>query len=246
MRDKCAGQLADQLWSIREQLHFKLPDVADAVRKAGASDRAPVILVDMGDNIGGGSSGDSTFILDELLRQGLTGWVIVLADPQAVAACARAGVGAALRLAVGGKRDSLHGQPVEVSGRVKCLHDGRYEENEVRHDGQRYHDQGLSALLEIGDPPAEQRELPAADQPSADALQPAATSERRVAAGRGRQVLVVKAAIAWRAAYEAIAGEIIEVDSPGRHRGESSPLPLSPSARFMGAARWRQYRRGGV
>ncbi|MDE2747496.1 MAG: M81 family metallopeptidase [Chloroflexota bacterium] len=211
---QAAGLLADHLWAIRERLHFKLPDVPQAVRQARASERWPVILVDMGDNIGGGSSGDSTFILHELLRQGLTGWVVVLADPEAASACARAGVGAALRLHVGGKRDSLHGEPAEVSGRVKCLHDGRYEESEVRHDGQRYHDQGLSALLEIDGPPAEpasfllltsRRQTPfSLGQLLSVGLQPAR-----------QRALVVKAAIAWRAAYEAIAGEIIEVDSPG-------------------------------
>lgn len=209
-----ARQLADHLWTIRERLRFKLPDVAQAVREARASDRGPVILVDMGDNIGGGSSGDSTFILRELLRQGATGWVVVLADAEAVAACARAGVGAALRLNVGGVRDNLHGEPVEVSGRVKCLHDGRYEESEVRHDGQRYHDQGLSALLEIGGPPAEiasfllltsRRQTPfSLQQLLSVGLEP----ERQ-------HVLVVKAAIAYRAAYEPIAGAIIEIDSPG-------------------------------
>ncbi len=209
-----ARQLADQLWSIRERLHFKLPDVAQAVQEAKASDRAPVVLVDMGDNIGGGSSGDSTFILHELLRQGVTGWVVVLADREAVAACARAGLGANLRLTVGAKRDSLHGEPVEVSGRVKCLHDGRYEESEVRHDGQRYHDQGFTALLEIGGPPAEKasfllltsrRQTPfSLQQLLSVGLQPAR-----------QKVLVVKAAIAYRAAYEPIAGAIIEIDSPG-------------------------------
>lgn len=211
---QAARQLADHLWAVRERLHFSLPDVAQAVRAAWASERRPVILVDMGDNIGGGSSGDSTFILRELLRQGVTGWVVVLADPEAVAACARAGVGAALRLFVGGKRDSLHGEPVEISGRVKCLHDGRYEESEVRHDGQRYHNQGLSALLETGGPPDEgasfllltsRRQTPfSLQQLLSVGLQPAR-----------QQVLVVKAAIAWRAAYEAIAGAIIEIDSPG-------------------------------
>ncbi len=232
-----ARQLADQLWAIRERLHFSLPDEANAVREARASTRRPVILVDMGDNIGGGSSGDSTFILRELLRQDVTGWVVVLADPEAVAACARAGVGAALRLHVGGKRDSLHGEPVEVSGRVKCLHDGRYEESEVRHDGQRYHDQGLSALLETGDPPDRQasyllltsrRQTPfSLQQLLSVGLQPAR-----------QNVLVVKAAIAWRAAYESIAGTIIEIDTPGvttvnpaRFRYRSAPalwgLPAS-------------------
>lgn len=209
-----ARQLADHLWASRERLHFRLPDVVEAVRGARTSDRRPVILVDTGDNIGGGSSGDSTFILGELLRQGVTGWVVVLADPEAVAACARAGVGAALRLSVGGKRDSLHGEPVEVGGRVKCLHDGRFEESEVRHDGQRYHDQGLTALLEIGGPPAEKasyllltsrRQTPfSLQQLLSVGLQPTQ-----------QNVLVVKAAIAYRAAYEPIAGAIIEIDSPG-------------------------------
>ena len=209
-----ARQLADRLWATRERLHFSLPDVVQAVSMARACERRPVILVDMGDNIGGGSSGDSTFILRELLRQGVEGWVVVLADPEAVAACARAGVGAALRLHVGGKRDNLHGEAVEVSGRVKCLHDGRYEESETRHDGQRYHDQGLSALLETSGQPAEsssfllltsRRQTPfSLQQLLSVGLQPAR-----------QRVLVVKAAIAWRAAYEAIAGEIIEVDSPG-------------------------------
>ena len=209
-----AKRLADHLWSVREQLHFRLPDVVEAVRQARASDFKPVILVDMGDNIGGGSSGDSTFILQEFLRQGATGWVVALADREAVAACARAGVGAALRLYVGGKSDNLHGAPVEVSGRVKCLHDGRYEESEVRHDGQRYHDQGLSALLEIGGAPDEQasfllltsrRQTPfSLQQLLSVGLQPAR-----------QRTLVVKAAIAYRAAYERIAGTIIEIDSPG-------------------------------
>ncbi len=209
-----ARQLAGHLWSIRERLHFRLPDVVQAVRAARESDRRPVILVDMGDNIGGGSSGDSTFILQELLRQGVTGWVVVLADPEAVAACAQVGLGAAMRLHVGGKRDSLHGAPVEVSGRVKCLHDGRYEESEVRHDGQRYHDQGFTALLEMDGRPdgkasflllTSRRQTPfSLQQLLSVGLQPAR-----------QQVLVVKAAIAYRAAYEPIAGAIIEIDTPG-------------------------------
>jgi len=209
-----ARRLADHLWTIRERLDFRLPDVVEAVREARSSDRKPVILVDMGDNIGGGSSGDSTFILRELLRQGARGWVVVLADAEAVAACVRAGVDAALRLHVGGARDNLHGAPVEVSGRVKCLHDGRYEESEVRHDGQRYHDQGLSALLEVDGPPAEiasfllltsRRQTPfSLQQLLSVGLEP----ERQ-------HVLVVKAAIAYRAAYERIAGTIIEIDTPG-------------------------------
>ena len=72
----------------------------------------PVILVEMGDNIGGGSPGDSTFILAELIAQGASRFVVILYDPEGVQACIQAGVGEAVSLQVGGKMDNLHGDPV--------------------------------------------------------------------------------------------------------------------------------------
>jgi microcystin degradation protein MlrC len=173
-----------------------------------------VVLVETGDNIGGGSAGDSTFILGELLRQKAEGWVVVLADPEAVEACIRTGVGASVNLHVGGKRDHLHGETITVSGRVKAVHDGKYVETEPRHGGQRYRDQGLTAVLEIGD------SIP--DNPKLLVL----TSYREAPMSlhqllslgiqpQRQRILVVKAAIAFRAAYEPIAGRIIEVDTPG-------------------------------
>ena len=43
---------------------------AEAVAQAIAHPEGPVVLVDVGDNIGGGTPGDGTVILAELLRQG--------------------------------------------------------------------------------------------------------------------------------------------------------------------------------
>lgn len=214
LAEREAQRLSAMLWNIRDQLAIDLPDAAQAVRLAKESEQTPVVLVEMGDNIGGGSAGDSTIVLGELLRQEAEGWVLALADPAAVQECIRAGVGASLTLRVGGKKDNLHGDPVEVGGRVKCLHDGRYEETEPRHGGQRYHDQGLTAVLEIRNPKAESssllvltthREVPfSLHQLLSLGIQP-----------QQQRVLVVKAAIAYRAAYEPIAGRIIEVDTPG-------------------------------
>ncbi len=214
-----ARRLSDMLWNIREQLTFNLPDAAEAVWQAKHSEELPVVLVEMGDNIGGGSAGDSTFILDELLRQKAEGWVVVLADPQAAQECVQAGVGASLTLRVGGKKDNLHGDPVEVSGRVKCLHDGQFQESEPRHGGQRYYDQGLTAVLEI---PTSK----SGGQPSDCSSLLVLTTHRQVPFSlhqllsvgiqpQQQKILVVKAAIAFRAAYEPIAGRIIEVDTPG-------------------------------
>ena len=52
-----AQRLSDLLWNSRDQLGFDLPDAAEAVERALQSDRTPVVLVEMGDNIGGGSAG---------------------------------------------------------------------------------------------------------------------------------------------------------------------------------------------
>src|SRR5207247_6845693 len=45
---------------------------------------------------------------------------------RSAAACARAGVGSTVTLKVGGKVDDRHGAPIEVTGRVRTLSDGRF------------------------------------------------------------------------------------------------------------------------
>ena len=209
-----AKRLADMLWNSREALEFQLPDVAEAVTRACQSSRTPVVLVDMGDNVGGGSAGDSTFILCELLAQQAKGWLVVLADPDAARACVQAGIDSSITLDVGGKTDGLHGRPVRVCGRVKSLHDGRYIEREARHGGKRYFDQGLTAVLELDGiiPESASYVLLTSKR------EPPFSLQQLISLGiqpQHQRILVVKAAIAYRAAYEPIAGDVIEVDSGG-------------------------------
>jgi microcystin degradation protein MlrC len=209
-----AERLASLLWNRREELSIDLPTAAQAVTQARQSDRTPVVLVEMGDNIGGGSAGDSTDILSELLAQQAEGWLVVLADPHAVLACQDAGVGTILMLEVGGKIDDLHGAPVTVTGRVKCLHDGQYMETEPRHGGRRYRNQGLTAVLELAGTTPET----ASYVVLTTYREPPFSLHQLISLGiqpQRQRILVVKAAIAFRAAYEPIAGQIIEVDTGG-------------------------------
>jgi microcystin degradation protein MlrC len=209
-----AHRLSERLWAVREQLVVDLPDAAAAVRQAMESAETPVVLVDMGDNIGGGSAADSTFLLAELLRQRAQGWVCVLADPGAVEACFQAGVRQPIALEVGGKTDALHGAPVVVEGRVRSLHDGLFEETERRHGAARHNDQGLTAVIEVerhGDGPPNLLALTSRRQPPFSLRQITSLGIEP----RFQSILVVKAAIAYRAAYEPIAGRILEVDTPG-------------------------------
>ena len=203
-----ADRLSDMLWNIHEQLSIDLPDAAQAVAQAIQSEQHPVILVEMGDNIGGGSPGDSTFVLAELQRQGASGYVVVLCDPEGVQACIQAGVGGDVALNVGGKADNMHGDPIAIQGKVRLIHDGQFEETQPRHGGQRYHNQGLTTVVAVGDSLVvltSRRQTPfSLQQLLSLGIDP---TEMRM--------IVVKAAVAFRAAYEPIAGQIIEVDTPG-------------------------------
>ncbi len=214
LAEREAKRLSDMLWATRDRLVLKLPDAAGAVRLAMAEKKFPVALIDMGDNIGGGSAGDSTFLLAELLRQKAQGWVMVIADKESVGKAAAAGIGGAFDGMVGGKTDSMHGKPVHVRGRVKSLHDGNYVETEVRHGGGRYYSMGLTAVIEAE---GSTRDLPNLLLVTAGRSSPNSLHQL-ISCGvypLRQRILVVKGAIAPRAAYEPIAARIIEVDTPG-------------------------------
>jgi microcystin degradation protein MlrC len=209
-----ADRLSGMLWDLREQLVMKAPGPAEAVKMAMNNGQWPVTLMDAGDNIGGGSAGDSTYILAELLQQKAEGWVVVISDPAAVQAAIRSGVNGAFDLPVGGKTDNLHGDSVRVKGRVKGIYDGRFVERAVRHGGGRYWDMGVTAVIEVdGSTP---------DMPNLLVLTP----KRIIPFSLGQlvslgifpeymKILVAKGTIAPRAAYEPISARIIEVDSGG-------------------------------
>src|SRR5690606_37060624 len=106
LAERSAQRIADLMWAARDQLAPDLPNAAEAVRQAMQASQTPVALFDMGDNIGGGSAADSTFILEQLLAQQADGWVVTIFDPASVQTCAQAGIGATVSLRVGGKTDA--------------------------------------------------------------------------------------------------------------------------------------------
>jgi microcystin degradation protein MlrC len=204
-----ADHLAQQMWLARSRLTARLPDAATAVAMALGAKRLPVILVDTGDNVGGGSAGDGTVILAEILRQGATGGVVCLFAPDEVQECIRAGIDKEVKLRVGGKVDHLHGDPVDLVGRVCLLHDGTYIEPQIRHGGRRTNHMGRTALVvTAGD---NLLVLTSLRHPPFSLGQLTCLGIRP----EERRILVVKAAIAYRAAYAPIAGTIIEIDTPG-------------------------------
>jgi microcystin degradation protein MlrC len=204
-----ADRLAEAVWAVREALDVHCPNPEEAVRMALSEQRTPVVLVDLGDNVGGGSAGDGTVLLAEFMRQGATGAIVTLFDPEAQRLAREVGPGGSFETSVGGQVDDRHGPPVEVVGTVRSLHDGRWRETEARHGGRLENDQGPTAVvdLEAGitlvlnslrTPPFSLGQL------TSLSVEP-----------REARVIVVKAAVAHKAAYGPIAARMIEVDTPG-------------------------------
>ncbi|MFN3324694.1 MAG: M81 family metallopeptidase [Bryobacteraceae bacterium] len=214
LAEREARRLSDRLWAMRDRLVFRVPDAATAVKEAMAGPKYPVVLMDTGDNIGGGSAGDGTTLLAELLRQRAQGWVVVISDPEANEAAFRAGVGGAFDQMVGGKTDRMHGDPVRVVGRVKSLHDGKYVETEIRHGGGRYSDMGLTSVIEVEGSTRDLLNLllltnrPTSPNSLHQLISNGVYPERQ-------RILVAKGTTAPRAAYEPVAARIIEVNTPG-------------------------------
>jgi microcystin degradation protein MlrC len=178
-----------------------------AVRRALAAARRPVILVDVADNIGGGAPGDGTAILAELFKQRAHGAVVPIADAEVAHAAARAGAGATVRVDLGGKTDELHGPPIPIDARVVRITDGSYRGGGTWKTGQQF-SMGTTAVLEASGITLVVMERPV----------PPFHAEQLLSVGiepRETAIIVVKGAVAWRAAYGDVAAEVIEVDTPG-------------------------------
>jgi len=147
-----ARWMAERAWGRRAEL-ADAPSYTprEALEHAMRAGRGPVVLLDVGDNVGAGSAGDSTLILAEAQRLGVRGLLQTVRDPAAVKMCVASGVGSTVTLQVGGKTDGLHGQPVTVVGHVRLIADGKFEEPEPIHGGFRYFNNGTSVVLDTED-----------------------------------------------------------------------------------------------
>jgi microcystin degradation protein MlrC len=121
-----AHRLALEFWGRRFEFEVETVSVAAAVARGREID-GPVLLLDTADTTGGGAAGDGIGLVRGLLEAGVTEpSLAMVVDPQAAAACDRAGVGAEVELAVGHSRDPRWGEPLLVRGRVERLADGTF------------------------------------------------------------------------------------------------------------------------
>jgi len=206
---EAASWLARRAWERRAQFVGDAPSPAEALRAAAAAPKGPVVLMDVGDNIGGGSPGDSTILLAEAKRLGVRSYLQTLHDPEAVAACVAAGVGADLTLRVGGKTDDMHGSPVEVAGHVRLISDGKFEDTRPTHGGARYFDGGTTVVLETTDGHTLVLTARLIGNTSIEQMYSLGIRPET------KQLVVAKGVISPRPAYAPIAAQIVLVNTPG-------------------------------
>lgn len=158
LAQRLCNELLQQAWNTREQWVYQLEPLADSVARAQRlSDelkQGPVVLLDHYDNTASGGTMDTTAVLAEVLRQGLKDVAFfALYDPQAVREAMAAGVGAKVRLQVGGKlpmpRMPHTSEPLWLEGTVKTLSGGKYRCKGPMSAGARQ-DMGLSAVIDTG------------------------------------------------------------------------------------------------
>ncbi len=144
-----AGELGRALWDRRENFVGTFLDPKEAVRLARMRE-PPVCLLDMGDNVGGGSPADGTVLAHRLIEERVADSFVCLYDPAAVQAAEAVGLGKRVKLSMGGKTDDLHGRPIDCEVDVLSFHEGRFTETRPRHGGGTMFHQGRTAVVKTG------------------------------------------------------------------------------------------------
>jgi microcystin degradation protein MlrC len=194
-------------------VHLKTAEaVAEAMRMPGG----PVVLADRWDNPGGGVAGDSTFLIEELLKfPDVPAAVGALWDPIAARFCIAAGPGAELPLRFGGKAAATSGRPIDAVVRVRATTDDLlipFEQSQVS--------LGPAAAISIG----------ALDvvlaSGRAQTFNPAVFTRLGIDLA-AKKIVVVKSSNHFHAAFAPIAAGIIYVDCGGPYPPDPARIPYT-------------------
>ena len=191
-------QFSPSFWTVEQAVDYASRDVRT---------NRPLLLADIDDNAGAGESSDTTWLLEELVRKDVQGAALgVLCDPVSAEMAHKAGVGAKVTLDIGGGSGKPGHKPFVGPFEVLALSDGRIQSTGIYFAGGVL-DLGKSALLTIGGTKvvvSSKREQ-AADQ---------AMFTHFGIDPRECRVLVLKSSVHYRADFQPLASEIVEVVPP--------------------------------
>ena len=218
--DAAADGLNDFIVGMEKSFAEPLLDPDDAVRQAmaiAAQSKRPVVIADTQDNPGCGGNGDTTGLLEALVRNGAQDAALcVLADAQAAAAAHAAGEGAEITLDLGG-RATPGVKPFHGTFRVARLSDGHFVCKGPCVGGREAR-LGPTALLTIGGVSivVASKRMQAYDLEIFRHIGVEPTAQK---------ILVVKSTCHFRADFEPIAERVLVAIAPGAHLVDARLYP---------------------
>ena len=218
LAESVANHIGQMMWEDRDKLARNLYNPGDAIDAALAGEGGPYVFSESADNPGGGSSSDGTAVLRALVERDVQNAVVVcICDPESASAAWKAGPGNYVELSLGGKHSpELLGEPLVCRAYVKVVSDGRYVNKGVMGRGFSSN-MGLTAVVVIGGVEV---------LVTSKRVQPYDT-QALYSIGidpRDKKIIVLKSAVHFRAAYEGLAKEIIDLDAPGLE--EQDPMKI--------------------
>lgn len=186
-----------------------------------------VCLVDLGDDPGSACPADSPAVLESLIRLGAQDCAVTIRDPEVVKAGLNAGVGATLNMEVGAKIDQRFVEPLQVTGRVKLIDDGKYTVTGPTHGG--WGKEGTKeAFREVVVGP--RVVLRIGDRIDVIFSQRTTGKDRDFFRSAGivfeeKKIVVVKSNQAHRASFDPIVAANVNLDTPGVSTVDYATLP---------------------
>ena len=211
LAQQVAREFGLRIYARRHEIGFEslsLP-LEQALSKALASSKAPVVVADQSDNAGGGAPGDATFALRWLLDHEAKNVALALFyDPEVVRIAKKAGQGATLPIRLGGKLGPSSGTPVDIEVTVGSLRDD-YQHALPQQSGEPWwFPAGDTVALRSGG-----IDIVVASK-RCQCFSPSIFSDFGIDP-TGKKVLVVKSAQHFYGAFAPIAGEVIYMAAPG-------------------------------
>jgi microcystin degradation protein MlrC len=209
LAERLAEELSQGLWEVRHDFIPSLPTAEEAVERAMRAEGGLVILADVADNPGDGTTEDSNGILRALVEKGAREVALaVICDPEAVEECVSTGVGNRVTLDLGCKA-RIFGEPLTLTVTVKTISDGVFWHHGPLFGGYRV-DIGRTVVVEHDG--IEMIVTGRTHNPT----DPGVFLRHGIDPSRKRILVVKTFRMHMEPNYRPFAKEIIEVDAPGQ------------------------------
>lgn len=222
LAEQVSEEFGMRVHGLRQEIGFdslSLP-MDEALSRALAINKWPVVVADQSDNTGGGAPGDATFALRWLLDHQVEGVAMaIFYDPEVVKIAKKAGEGAMLSVRLGGKMGRSSGDPVDINVLVLSIRDN-YTHALPQSGGAALFAVGTFVALRCGSIDI------VVSTERCQCFSPSVFSDLGIDP-KAKRLLIPKSVQHFYEAFAPIAGEVIYMASPGAVIVNPKQIPYS-------------------